>query len=142
MPRARRLPAAILCCAAVALAACSERAQQQPDQTRPDQIYRGVRGVVADLPDPARPVSNFVVHHERIDDFVNGAGEVVGMAEMQMPFPLAEGVSIEGLAIGDKIEFTFEVRWDRSRTPPLPSWHLTEWTRLPPETELHFGGSD
>lgn len=141
MPRARRLPAAIIC-AGLVLAACSERAPNQPPPTAPDQIYRGVRGVVTDLPDPSRPVSNFTIHHERIDDFVNGAGEVVGMTEMQMPFPLAEGVSIEGLAIGDKLSFTFEVRWDRSRTPPLPSWHLTEWTRLPPETELHFGGSD
>ncbi|MCW5776828.1 MAG: copper-binding protein [Phycisphaeraceae bacterium] len=97
---------------------------------------------MTDLPDPSRPASNFTIHHERIDDFVNGVGEVVGMAEMQMPFPLAEGVSIEGLGIGDKVSFTFEVRWDRSRTPPLPSWQLTEWTRLPPDTKLHFDGSN
>ena len=34
-----------------------------------------------------------------------------------MPFAVAEGVSLDGLAPGDKVEFTLEVRWSSDKDP-------------------------
>src|SRR5690606_37840388 len=53
-----------------------------------------VRGEVERLPDPNDAGTDFIVHHEAIDDFVNQHGEVSGMHSMSMPFILAEGVDL------------------------------------------------
>lgn len=78
---------------------------------QPTQTYT-VKGKVAQLPDPAVKGSMFQVDHEDIPTFVRKDG-TRGMNAMTMPFPPAPGLSLDGLAIGDAIELTFEVRWDR-----------------------------
>ena len=72
-----------------------------------------VNGRIEQLPDPAVKGSMLTVHHEDIPGFVSREGKVVGMNSMSMPFPPAPGVSLEGLTVGDEVELTFEVRWDR-----------------------------
>ena len=94
-----------------------------------------VRGQITQLPDPERPGSQLMVHHEMIPDFENAEGEVVGMNAMIMPFPLAEGLSLEGFEPGDKVEMTFEMRFK-----PKTFYEVTELSALPAETELDLGG--
>ncbi|HEX6200701.1 MAG TPA: copper-binding protein [Thermoanaerobaculia bacterium] len=99
----------------------------------PDQTY-SVRGEVVALPDERRPDDRQLrVRHESIPDFVGFEGEVVGMASMSMPFPLATAVDLEGVEPGDPVEMTFEVRWEG--TPPI---RIVELEELPPGTELDF----
>lgn len=102
-------------------------------QTKPDATYV-VRGKIIDLPDPARATSEFVVHHEAIDNFVNAqTNQVVGMGSMEMPFPLAKDVKLEGLQVGDVVEITFEDFYKPSR-----KYQVIKVTKLPAETALEF----
>ena len=57
------------------------------------------------------------VHHEAIADFRDRQGKVSPMESMAMPFAVAPGVSLDGVTAGDKVEMTFEVRWQEG--PPL-----------------------
>jgi hypothetical protein len=59
------------------------------------------------------------------------------MNTMTMPFPVAAELSLEGIAIGDKVELTFEVRFDTEKDSPV-SYEATEVVKLPAETELDF----
>jgi Cu/Ag efflux protein CusF len=100
-----------------------------------DKAAYTVRGEVEQLPNPEVEGSDLMVRHEPIPDFENSKGEVVGMNAMTMPFPLAGDVSLEGIAVGDKVELTFEVQFE-----PSTSFVTTEVTKLPPDTELDFTG--
>jgi Cu/Ag efflux protein CusF len=103
-----------------------------PADRQPDQVYT-VRGEIRQLPDSANPATGLQIHHESIPDFVNKAGEVVGMKAMIMQFTPGPGVDLTGLTVGDKVRFTFDVDWDGS--PLMP---VTEIEPLPSETELDF----
>lgn len=97
------------------------------------QLYE-VRGQVTALPDPSNPLSNLRIRHEPIHDFVSIDGEVVGMDSMNMPFPVAEGLSLEGMEVGDPVSFTLEVDWDGD-----PAYQVTRIQALPEDTELTWG---
>jgi len=129
-------PTLLLCVLLAALPGCGggERAPAEDAVTDPpDQTY-SVRGEVVALPDERRPDDRQLrVRHEAIPDFVGFEGEVVGMASMSMPFPLAADVDLEGVEPGDPVEMTFEVRWEG--TPPI---RIVELEELPPGTELDF----
>ena len=92
-----------------------------------------VRGVVRQLPRPAAPQSELWIHHESISGFVDINGEEKGMESMTMPFIPSPELSLEGIAVGDKVTFTLEIDWDA--TPPatittidtLPADTLLEW---------------
>ncbi len=103
-----------------------------PSVSPPEAVYT-VRGRIAGLPAADKPGSGLQIEHEPIDNFVGMDGSQ-GMDSMTMPFPLAKGVSLEGLSIDDKVEFTFEVRWKSQ-----PRMQLTKIVKLPVGTELHFG---
>ena len=96
------------------------------------QTYEG-RGEVTALPDPADPSTALAIRHEAIDDFADIDGDVVGMDAMTMPFPLAEGVSLAGLAPGDQVSFTLEVEWESD-----PPYRIARIDKLPPATPLDF----
>ncbi len=104
-----------------------------PSADSPKQVYT-VRGMIRDLPNPDLPGSGFSVQHEPIDDFISLQGEVVGMSSMTMPFPLGKKVNLEGIAIGDPVEFKLQIEWDGNK-PVL----VTSVKELPPGTELEFG---
>lgn len=94
-----------------------------------------VRGEVERLPDPDRAGTDFVVHHEAIDEFVGHTGEVVGMSSMTMPFTLADGLELpEGLKPGDKVTLHI-AQWIK----PLFRNVTFKVERLPDDTELTFG---
>ena len=94
-----------------------------------------VRGQVTQLPIPDRPGSELMVRHEPIPEFENAQGEVVGMNAMIMPFPLADGVALGQLEVGDKVELTFEMRFK-----PQTFYQVTAISPLPAETALDLGG--
>jgi hypothetical protein len=107
----------------------SDDAPTQPgiDLSDPATRTYDVRGYVYLLPDPSRPSSEFRIDHEAIPDFVNIDGEVTGMKAMDMPFPRAPGVSIDGLEVGDPVAFTFAVNWESDGSYP---WELIAIRKL------------
>lgn len=86
------------------------------------------RAIVIALPADG---NDLVLKHEAIPTFMSIEGECDGMQAMQMPFPLGEGVSLEGLNVDDIVTFSFEVDWD-------PGFFITSISVLPEETELDF----
>jgi Cu/Ag efflux protein CusF len=117
--------AVLLAFALVTFAACGSGTPPPP----PGNADYEVRGEIAKLPDATPP--QIWIRHEAIPDFRNEAGEVVGMESMTMPFSLAPGLSLEGLAPGDRIGFRLEMRWgDRAAASVARIEKLPEGTRL------------
>ncbi|HYE63508.1 MAG TPA: copper-binding protein [Phycisphaerales bacterium] len=97
-----------------------------------DHTYT-LRARVDALPSVKRPYLD--LHHEALPGFKNQQGEVIGMNEMVMGFPyLAPGVSLDGLAPGDPVEFTMEMRFTAK-----PRFLITRLTELPADTKLNLG---
>ncbi len=93
-----------------------------------------VRGVVKQLPIKDNPRTSLQIHHEAIPTFAKG-GKVIGMHEMTMEFPLGPGVSLEGIKVGDKVEFDFEVV-----ESPSMRYYMTRIVALAAETKLNLAG--
>lgn len=74
------------------------------------------------------------LRHEAIDDYTSRDGRVMGMDAMSMPFVVGEEASLEGVAVGDVIEFKLRVDWEAEE--PI---EITEIRELPPGTRLTFG---
>lgn len=113
----------------VALAVACGGEQRAP-APGPDATY-AVRGEIVRL--PAEGSREIWIRHEPIPDFRNVSGEVVGMDSMTMPFTLATGESLEGLAVGARVEFRLEMRWGGG--PPAAVAGLRA---LPAGTRLSF----
>ena len=101
------------------------------ERGEPQKVYT-VKAVVAVLPDPNSPLSEFQARHEPIPDFLDGDGKVIGMNEMTMPFPPADGVDIDHLAIGDEVEIDFAVWWESEREgmPKTPFYRAVAIRKL------------
>ncbi|HEX2254596.1 MAG TPA: copper-binding protein [Thermoanaerobaculia bacterium] len=121
--------------AAAMTAACSpaeepaaDAAGEQTTAEAPSATARTyeVRGVVVRVPDPAEPLSDLVIRHDEIPDFVSMEGDVVGMKSMAMPFPVAPHVSLAEVAPGDAVSFTLEVDWEAE-----PAYRITRIEELP-----------
>ena len=93
-----------------------------------------VRGRVITLPQPDRPASELVVHHEPLPSYMSG-GEVIGMPAMHMPFPIQDGVSLESIKVGDPVTLTFEVEYDPQSKTPV-DMYVTQIVALPDDTVL------
>jgi Cu/Ag efflux protein CusF len=134
-----RFTLALLAIATAALApcGCSKKQAEPADAQAPTAEYT-VRGRIEGLPDPARPASALQIHHEPIPEFKsNWANLPDGMNEMSMSFPLAPGVALDGLKIGDAVEFTFSVRYDATSGSPA-GYHVVRIAALPPGTSLQI----
>ncbi len=92
-----------------------------------------VRGVVEKLPLAEGPDHDLYIHHAPIPNFRDEHGKVVGMRSMTMPFPVADGVSLAGLAPGDPVEFTFAVSWKQPA-----GYQVTRIQKLPAGTVVDF----
>ena len=103
-----RSAATIPLCALLLLGACGD---DDGPATPPDGTYL-VEGTVESLPREGAERREISIAHEAIPDFVNREGEEVGMDAMTMQFVVAPDVDLEGIAAGDPVEFTFEVRWN------------------------------
>lgn len=90
-----------------------------PAAEEPGEVHRyTVAGEIVRLPEAGRPDgAEIYIRHEAVPTFVDSKGETVGMEAMTMGFPLARALDLAGLAVGDRIEFDFEVRWQGS--PPV-----------------------
>ncbi|USN98649.1 MAG: hypothetical protein H6810_10840 [Phycisphaeraceae bacterium] len=130
------------------LQGCGEKGRQN-DQAVFDEGFQTyqVRGIIAQLPSDGPPPEDLKIHHEHIPDFIGKTGEVVrnsdgtpGMKSMVMPFPeLGEGVSLEGLAPGDKVVFTLKVKWLESPSGErTPRWLVSALEPLPADAEISF----
>lgn len=120
---------AVLFCAVVLnLGACS----RPPALPPPDSIYT-VRGRVVQLPEPGKPASSLQIHHEPIDSYVRADGRL-GMNAMTMPFTPAPGLTLEGIAVGDVVEFRWEVRKGNRGGS-----FVTALAKLPADTPLNLG---
>lgn len=118
---------------AISLAACRQKPQA------PSARYT-VRGAVASLPIAGDPTTELRVHHEAIPSFrASWPDGPLGMKSMTMPFPLGEGVSLEGLKIGDPVELTFAVDYD-AKSGSVLRYRATAVKPLPADTVLDFGG--
>lgn len=112
---------------------CSE-AEPAPNGPRgrgPVAATYTTRGKIEALPSASGDLS---ILHEPIPEFKDKDGTVVGMGTMSMPFPLAAGVSLDGLSVGDAVEFDFSVWWR-----PRVAYEVTRIVKLPPDTTLNFG---
>jgi Cu/Ag efflux protein CusF len=116
-----------LACAALLLAAgCGgARGEGGRDYT--------LRAQVAQAPDPANPAAGLYLYHEAIDDWVSRDGKVEGMDPMTMPFPVAPGIPLTGLAAGDKVEVTLHADWSADT-----AIQITRIRELPAGTRLDF----
>lgn len=108
-----------------------------------EDVYTGVRGMVTMLPVAGNPATEFKIQHEQIPTFLNKDGVigvnmrgVPGMPSMEMPFPVAEGLDISDLSVGDKVSFDFTVYWGGPAEGP--KWEITRFEKLDPATELDF----
>jgi len=151
--RTNPLAAAALLAALLLLPACNESssgtaesAEQAIDFSTDADTYT-VLGIVRSLPSEGPPPTDLRIQHEHIPDFVGQTGEihmntdgVPGMKAMTMDFPrLADGVSLEGLAPGDKVRFTFKVKWIESATgDKSPRWLVSAIEPLPDDTPVSF----
>ncbi|MEM1202178.1 MAG: copper-binding protein [Acidobacteriota bacterium] len=133
IPRPRAaLGFALLLTALATLVACAGEPEAPEAEIVVDRYT--VRGQVSQLPSPDRPGSDLQIRHEPVPDYRDDRGEVVGMDTMTMPFPVGDPTLLEGVAVGDKIEFDFEMAWEGS--PPI---RVTRIDVLDPSTELTFG---
>lgn len=110
------------------LAGCEDESAPSP----PDGTYT-VRGAVQRMPSDG-PGTEIHIKHEAIPEFKGRDGKVKGMKPMSMPFEPGPDLKLDGLSQGDKIKFTFEVRWDAR-----PMLRVTEIDELPRDTKLDLG---
>lgn len=89
-----------------------------------------VRAKVVALPRPGDPSSAFTLAHEEIPTWARPDGGK-GMHAMEMPFPVAAGVSLEGLAPGDKVELSV-----RQYTGGSVPYEVIALKKLPADTVL------
>lgn len=143
--------AVVLFAAAVAVTACGDRVESPApapapgssppsagvpanaaDRSAADASYT-IRGRLTRLPQPGDSLREINVSHESIPDFKGPQGDVVGMMAMTMPFEVAPEVALEGLAVGDAVTMTLEMRWGNS-----PTALITTISELPEGTVLAF----
>ena len=106
-------------------------------------VYEGVLGELVLIPDGSSANLHPKIHHVQIPDFKRQDGTVgvthdgiPGMRSMTMEFPLAEGVSIDGFNVGDKVQFSFRVNWGGSI-----AWEMTEIKKIDPGTVIDFSNA-
>ncbi len=144
-----RLPAALglIACllTAVALTGCSNKSEESAESSfnavaAPTEVYV-VKGVVTALPIGEDPRATLRIHHEHIPDFKAKDGKVhmnpdgvPGMKAMEMPFDtLGPDVHLDGIQIGDKIEFELAIA-----RKPRTSFAITRITKLPASTVIDY----
>lgn len=135
-------PLRILCSAACLLAALSLLACSGGDDSAQaddglEVVNYVTRGRVVQVPSPDSPAAQLQIHHEPIPSYMS-RGEVVGMNAMVMPFPLAPGVTLEGVAPGDVVELAFSVEYEEG-TGVAVNFFATRVTKLPANTPLDLG---
>lgn len=124
---------AIAC--ALASTGCRDTASEPPERRT---ARYDVRAEILALPAPGDPVPEIQARHEAIPDFrANILQPPEGMRAMVMPFPVADGLSLDGLAPGAKVTLTFEVEYDPDSGMIL-GYRAIAIEPLDPATALEF----
>lgn len=123
--------AALLLLASVVVPGCRERERAGGTASSAAQRYT-FRAEVVKLPDARHAKPQVTLRHEAIPDFRDQSGAVVGMSAMVMPFDAGPS-SLEGIAVGDKVEVELAADWSRA------SFRIERARKLPPTTSLDFG---
>lgn len=89
-----------------------------------------VRAKVIALPKAGDPSSSFTLAHEEIPTWARPDGGK-GMHAMEMPFPVAQGVALDGIAPGDKVEISV-----RQYTGGSIPYEVIAIKKLPADTAL------
>lgn len=79
-----------------------------------DQVDYQMTGIVKGLPGKGRAQNEVLIKHEAVPDYRDSSGKVVGMSAMTMPFYLKEGLSLEGIKVGDKVAFKMTASFEPS----------------------------
>jgi Cu/Ag efflux protein CusF len=103
------------------IGACGNSGDNVPT-TKPKVEVMAMRGVIEKMPTAEAP-RKLVIRHEATKD----------MGPMTMPFVVAEGVSLTGLAWGDKIAFRHELNLTAGTEL------VTQIEKLPADTVLNLG---
>ncbi len=105
-------------------------------------IYPDILGEITSLPIAGNPNTDLKIRHVQIPNFKTKDGTInvtadgiSGMRSMTMPFPIGEGVSLDGFAVGDKIKFTFAVDWSGQGKN---AWEITKIEKLPADTAIDY----
>ena len=86
----------------------------EPDPASPTApASYDVLGVVRGLPGTEDQHPAVVIQHAPIPDYVSSEGHVTGMPSMTMPFGVGD-VALDGIEVGQWVEFTFEVHRDQA----------------------------
>lgn len=92
------------------VAGCGEAGSESQESSLPPAQSYTVAGTIVELPSTEPPGQDLSIRHDEIPEFVGRSGEATGMRAMTMPFPhIADDVSLEGLAVGTDVRFTFLV---------------------------------
>lgn len=92
-----------------------------------------LRGEIVSLPDSADPASELRIRHEAIHDFKDAKGNIDPMHAMTMSFSPATESTLDGLAVGDAVEFEFHMHY-----APSLQMQADAFNKLPEGTELNF----
>ncbi len=105
-------------------------------------VYPGILGEIISLPIAGNPNTDLKIRHMQIPNFKTKDGiinvtadGISGMRSMTMPFPVGQGVSLDGFAVGDKIKFTFAVDWSGQGAN---AWEITKIEKLPADTVIDY----
>ncbi len=104
------------------LGACGKSGEKGATTTQPKVEVTEMRGIIEKMPTADAP-RKLVIRHEATKD----------MGAMAMPFVAAEGVSLTGLAVGDKIAFRHELNLT------VGTELVTKIEKLPADTVLNLG---
>ena len=122
----------------------SDQQQKAEETTTDTHVEYTVRGRVTQLPGgPKHPAREFIVRHEAIPEFRPSMApddDRIGMMSMAMAFPLGEGVSLDGIHVGDPVEMMFEATYD-GESGRLKGYEVRWLTPLDAGTSLDLAGS-
>ncbi|MCB9838306.1 MAG: copper-binding protein [Phycisphaeraceae bacterium] len=131
------------------LTGCGRTTPANPQAAAPaanpdTRVEYTVRGRVTQLPgDADHPAQEFMVRHEAIPEFrasMSPDNDRMGMRSMTMAFPIAEGVSLDGIGVGTPVEMMFETTYD-AETGRLKGYVVCTLSALAPDTPLELGES-
>ena len=91
-----------------------------------------LRGIIKALPQPGQSPRSVSLKVGPIAHWIGLSGKVEPMMAMTMPYQLAHGVTLQGMAKGDKVAFTYQVNWIADRMV------ITRIKVLPASTVIHF----
>ena len=138
IPAHAELLIAALVAATMLMGGCGSKHSGKPQSstTQPGTTYSyHLRGIIKALPAAGESPENVSIKVPPIAHWVGMSGKIEPMMAMTMPYQLASGVTLQGIATGDKVAFTYKVNWTADRMV------VTRIKKLPAQTMINFSAS-